>query len=84
MSKVSTSIENRVEEALDEIRPYLRTDGGDVQLLEVTKSGTVKLKLLGACETCSMSAMTMKAGIEKSILRSVPEIRSVEAVDTVD
>lgn len=71
---------SRVEAALDNIRPYLQTDGGDVKLLEVTPEMVVKLRLLGNCESCSMSAMTMKAGIEKTIRKAVPEIMAVEAV----
>lgn len=72
----------RVEKALDNIRPYLHTDGGDVKILEVTETGKVKLELLGSCSSCPMSAMTMKAGIEESIRKSVPEIIEVEAINT--
>ena len=71
---------NRVEDALKTIRPYLEADGGDVELLEVTEENTAMLELKGACSTCSMSHMTMKAGIEETIMRAVPEIKSVQAV----
>lgn len=71
---------NRVEDALKTIRPYLEADGGDVELLEVTDENTAMLELKGACSTCSMSHMTMKAGIEETIMRAVPEIKSVQAV----
>lgn len=71
----------KVEEALDQVRPYLQADGGNVSLLEITDDFIVKLELLGACKSCSMSMMTLKAGIEESIKRSVPEIRAVEAVN---
>ena len=71
----------RVEEALQQIRPYLEADGGNVSLVEVTADHIVKLELHGACKTCSMSMMTMKAGIEESIRRSVPEILGVEAIN---
>jgi Fe-S cluster biogenesis protein NfuA len=71
----------RVEEALQQIRPYLEADGGNVSLVEVTSDFIVKLELHGACKTCSMSMMTMKAGIEESIRRAVPEIISVEAIN---
>jgi Fe-S cluster biogenesis protein NfuA len=71
----------KVEEALDQVRPYLQADGGNVSLLEITPDYTVKLELLGACKSCSMSMMTLKAGIEESIKRSVPEIKAVEAVN---
>ena len=70
----------KVEEALDQVRPYLQADGGNVSLVEITEDYIVKLELLGACKSCSMSMMTLKAGIEESIKRSVPEIKSVEAV----
>lgn len=71
---------NKVEDALKTIRPYLEADGGDVELLEITEENTAMLELKGACSTCSMSHMTMKAGIEETILRAVPEIKSVQAV----
>jgi Fe-S cluster biogenesis protein NfuA len=71
----------KVEEALDQVRPYLQADGGNVSLLEITEEKVVKLELLGACKSCSMSMMTLKAGIEESIKRSVPEIVGVEAVN---
>lgn len=71
----------KVEEALDQVRPYLQADGGNVSLLEITEEKVVKLELLGACKSCSMSMMTLKAGIEESIKRSVPEITAVEAVN---
>jgi Fe-S cluster biogenesis protein NfuA len=74
----------RIEEALKQIRPYLEADGGDVSLVEVTEKFVVKLKLHGACKTCSMSMMTLKAGIEESIKRACPEITEVLAVDQID
>ena len=72
---------DRIEKALDSIRPYLRTDGGDVKLLEVTKANTVKIELLGACGACPMSTMTFKAGIEEAIKKAVPEVKKVVAVN---
>lgn len=71
----------RIESALDQIRPYLEADGGNVKVLEVTDDMTLKLELLGACGSCPMSTMTLKAGVEQSVLRAVPEIRAVEAVN---
>ena len=70
----------RVESALDQVRPYMEADGGNVSLLEITDEMVLKLKLEGACSSCKMSTMTMKAGVEQSVMRSVPEILSVEAV----
>ena len=71
---------DRVEKALTTIRPYLEADGGDVELLEITDENTAMLELKGACSTCSMSHMTMRAGIEETIMKAVPEIKSVQAV----
>ncbi|MCC9166168.1 NifU family protein [Pontibacter harenae] len=71
----------RVEDALDQIRPYLEADGGNVKVLEVTEDMILKLELLGACGSCPMSAMTLKAGVEQSVLKAVPEIKAVEAVN---
>jgi Fe-S cluster biogenesis protein NfuA len=73
----------RIEKALDQIRPYLEADGGNVKVLELTSDMVLKLELLGACGACSMSTMTMKAGIEQAIKREVPEIQSVIAVNMV-
>lgn len=71
---------DRVQAALDRIRPVLRADGGDVELVEVTDSGVVKVRLRGACQGCPMSRMTLKNGIERTILKEIPELKSVEAV----
>ncbi len=70
----------KVKEVIDEIRPYLRADGGDVELVEVTEDGMVKLKLLGACGHCPMSIMTLKMGIEKRLKERLPEVKGVIAV----
>ena len=72
---------SRVEKALDEVRPYLETDGGNVKVLDVDNDMVVTLELLGACGSCPMSVMTMKAGIEETIKRQVPEIKDVRAVN---
>jgi Fe-S cluster biogenesis protein NfuA len=79
--KSSNAIFQRVEDALQIIRPYLEADGGDVKLLEVNENGVATLELLGACGSCPMSTMTLKAGVEEAIKRAVPEITSVEAVN---
>jgi Fe-S cluster biogenesis protein NfuA len=71
----------RIEEALQQLRPFLEADGGDVSLVEITSDNIVKLELLGACRSCSMSMMTLKAGIEDAVKRAVPEIQSVEAIN---
>lgn len=74
-------IVDRVEKALNDIRPYLETDGGNVKVLGVDDDMVVKLELLGACGSCPMSVMTMKAGIEETIKRQVPEVTNVRAVN---
>lgn len=74
-------LKERVDNALDTIRPYLKTDGGDVKILDVTDQGVVTLELIGSCGSCPMSAMTLKAGIEESIRKAVPEITEVQAIN---
>ncbi len=71
----------QVEAALDTLRPYLQADGGSVRLVDITQEMVVELELLGACETCPMSSMTLRAGIEQAVKRSVPQITRVEAVN---
>jgi Fe-S cluster biogenesis protein NfuA len=78
------SLLEQVEAALDTIRPYLLTDGGNVSVEEITAEKVVKLKLLGACGSCPMSIMTLKAGIEEAIKKAVPEITGVEALNITD
>lgn len=78
------SLLDRVEAALDSIRPYLEADGGNVSVEEITPENVVKLKLLGSCGSCPMSIMTLKAGIEQAIKRDVPEITGVEALNLTD
>lgn len=73
-------LHSRIEAALESIREYLRADGGDVAVVNVTEDLTVELRLLGACGNCSMSEMTMKAGVEQAILKAVPEIKAVRTV----
>jgi len=75
-----STIHQRVEDALNTIRPYLEADGGNVEVVEITEENVVKLELKGACKTCNMSHMTMKAGIEETIKKAVPEITGIESV----
>ncbi|OGS20529.1 MAG: hypothetical protein A2252_09730 [Elusimicrobia bacterium RIFOXYA2_FULL_39_19] len=70
----------KVEEALKKVRPSLQMDGGDVELVEVTKDGVVKVKLKGACGHCPMSQMTLKMGIEQVLKEEVPEVKEVVAI----
>lgn len=73
-------MKEQVQEALEKIRPALQRDGGDVELVDVTADGVVKVRLKGACGGCPMSQMTLKMGIEKVIKTALPEIKTVEAV----
>jgi Fe-S cluster biogenesis protein NfuA len=73
-------IKERVENALESIRPFLIADGGNVELINITADKVVEIELTGACKTCNMSMMTLKAGIEDTIRKSVPEIISVVAI----
>jgi len=81
---LNMSLLERVEAALDTIRPYLETDGGNVSVAEITPDNVVKLQLLGSCGSCPMSIMTLKAGIEQAIKKAVPEITAVEALNLTD
>jgi Fe-S cluster biogenesis protein NfuA len=78
------NLTEQVDEALNTIRPFLEADGGNVSIEEITADNVVRLRLLGSCGSCPMSIMTMKAGIEQTILKAVPQIKSVEAVNLTD
>jgi Fe-S cluster biogenesis protein NfuA len=69
-----------VEEALEQIRPTLQADGGDVELVEVTAEGIVRVRLVGACGGCPMATMTLKEGIERLLKQEIPQVQGVEAV----
>lgn len=73
-------MKEKVEKALEKVRPMLMADGGNVELVEVTKDGVVKLKLTGACGCCPMSQMTLKMGVERIIKQEVPEVKEVVAL----
>ena len=73
----SKRILNKIEGALDEIRPYLQTDGGDISSVEVSDDYIVKVKLSGACETCHVSMMTLKNGVEVAVKNAVPKVKKV-------
>lgn len=74
------NIQERVKKALNRVRPYLQSDGGDIDLVEVTNDFTVKVKLKGACHGCPYSMQTLKAGVEQAIMHEVPEIQRVISV----
>ena len=70
----------RVESALDNIRPYLIADGGNVRVVELTPEKILRLEFMGNCGNCPMSSMTFKAGVEEAVMRLVPEIKAIEVV----
>lgn len=81
MPTTQDALWKRVDASLDTIRPHLKIDGGNIKIVEITEDKVVKVKLLGACETCPISFVTMKAGVEQSIKMAIPEITKVVAVD---
>jgi Fe-S cluster biogenesis protein NfuA len=80
-TKLEHPLSEKVEQALNSIRPYLEADGGNVRVTEITDDNVVRLELVGACGSCSMSAMTFKGGIEDAIRRQVPEVSGIEAIN---
>lgn len=73
----SNFVKERVVKALERVRPYLQSDGGDIELIEVTDDMSVKVRLTGACHGCPYSMQTLKAGVEQAIMKEVPEIKRV-------
>jgi Fe-S cluster biogenesis protein NfuA len=71
----------RVQAILDQVRPSLQADGGDVELVEITEDGIVRVRLKGACGSCPMSTMTLKMGIERALKSQISEVKEVERVD---
>ena len=69
----------KIEAALEKVRPVLQADGGDIELVEITDDNIVKVRLQGACKGCPMSQMTLKNGVERALLKEVPEIKGVES-----
>lgn len=78
---MNTELNEKIEIALNGMRPFLQADGGDVELVEVTDEMEVRLRLKGSCSSCDISHITLKAGIENGIKNAVPQIRNVVAVD---
>ena len=81
MTEGLEALKKKVNEALDQLRPFLEQDGGDMELVEITEDKIVRVRLLGACRDCSMSIMTLKAGLEEAVKKVAPEVLRVEAVD---
>lgn len=81
LTQEKTDLIARINDALNDVRPHLVTDGGDIEVVDVTDDMTVKVKWLGNCQNCNMSVMTMRAGIEVAIKTKIPFIQHVEAVN---
>ena len=79
--EIKSDLVQNIEKALAEIRPYLESDGGDISLIEVTPEMVAKVQLHGSCQTCNVNQMTLKAGVEQSIKKYAPEIKSVVNID---
>jgi len=74
-------ITKNVLNSLEQLRPFLHADGGDIEFVEVQDDGTVVVRLLGACSDCSMSMMTLKAGLEEAVIKACPEVKAVVAIN---
>jgi Fe-S cluster biogenesis protein NfuA len=83
MNDTTLELSKKIEASLDSIRPYLKADGGDVMVKEISEDRIVRLEFVGACGNCGMSHMTFKAGVEAAIKRDVPEVKSIEVVNRV-
>tara|TARA_A100001388_G_C28688975_1_gene460327 strand:- start:428 stop:673 length:246 start_codon:yes stop_codon:yes gene_type:complete len=76
------NITNKIEEALDQVRPFLQSDGGDIKLIDVSSDNIVKVELLGACSDCEVSMMTLKAGVEQAIRKVFPELKELVEINS--
>lgn len=81
INTIDKSILDKINKGIESVRPYLVADGGDVELVDVTADNIVKVRLMGACEGCPFSMMTLKAGIEQAIKKEWPELSSLESVE---
>ena len=74
----------QIDQALEGIRPHLASDGGDIELVDLTEDMIVQIKWLGNCQSCSMSSMTMRAGVEQAIIGKIPGVKGVEALNGLE
>lgn len=84
MSLDKKSIEIKVLDSMEQLRPFLKADGGDMELVEIKDDGTVVVRLLGTCSDCSMSMMTLKAGLEEAVKKAAPEVKEVIALNMTE
>lgn len=75
---MNVDLVNKVQAVIEQVRPYLQADGGDIQFIELTNDNIVKVELQGACGSCPYSRMTLKSGVEEAVKRAIPEIKAVE------
>jgi Fe-S cluster biogenesis protein NfuA len=80
MANSKEELIKKVENVIDQIRPYLEADGGNIRFVNITDDNVVNVELLGACGSCPMSQMTLKNGVEQAVKKAIPEIKSVESV----
>jgi Fe-S cluster biogenesis protein NfuA len=80
LRETGMTLKEKVEKALESVRPHLQADGGNVELIDVREDGIVKVKLTGACGSCPMSAMTLQYGVTNAIKEAVPEVKEVQSV----
>jgi len=78
---LATIDKEKVEQIISSIRPYLQADEGDIMVVNITDSAIVEVKLLGACSDCPLSLMTLRAGVERVLMKEIPEIKRVEAIN---
>ena len=81
MENNKEELTKKIENVIEQIRPYLQQDGGDIEFVEFTDDNVVNVKLLGACGSCPYSTMTLKNGVESAMKKAIPEVKSVEAVN---
>ncbi len=74
-------LEKRINNVIDQVRPYLVADGGDIDFVRLTDNMEVQVELKGACASCSMSIMTLKQGVEQAMIKAIPEVKSVDAIN---
>ena len=73
-------MESEIKRALESVRPFLQADNGDIELVDISEDGIVKVRFLGECKECPLSVMTLRAGVERSLMNQVPGVRRIEAV----
>jgi Fe-S cluster biogenesis protein NfuA len=78
---INSELERKVKNVLEQIRPYLQSDGGDIRFISMTEDNVVNVELMGACGSCPYSLMTLKNGVETAIRKAIPDVKAVEAVN---